>query len=100
MVVLTIQFKQKVVSLAEAKSVNEAMVSMIDKQPGFVSKMRLGNNDTGEFAGAYQFETKEKAEAYIQSNAIAFLKNLLTLDGELIYEIYGLYREQVLTSIK
>ena len=98
MVVLIVQFKQKGVSVAEAKSVNEVMVPMIDAKPGFISKMWLGNDDTGEFAGVYQFETNENAEAYVQSDVISFLKNLPTLDGELTCKIYELYREQVATS--
>ncbi len=98
MVVLIVQFKQKGVSVAEAKSVNEVMVPMIDAKPGFISKMWLGNDDTGEFAGVYQFETKENAEAYIQSDVIAFLKSLPTLDAEMTCKIYELYREQVAIS--
>ena len=98
MVVLIVQFKQMGVSVAEAKSVNEVMVPMIDAKPGFISKMWLGNDDTGEFAGVYQFKTKEDAEAYVQSDVIAFLKSLPTLDGELTCKIYDLYREQVATS--
>ena len=97
MVFLIVQFKQKRVSIAEAKSVNEVMVPMIDAKPGFISKMWLGNDDTGEFAGVYQFETKENAEAYVQSDVISFLKSLPTLDGELTCKIYDLYREQVAT---
>ena len=100
MVVLIVQFKQKGVSVAEAKSVNEVMVPMIDAKPGFISKMWLGNDDTGEFAGVYQFDTKEHAEAYVESDVIAFLKSLPTLDGELTCKIYDLYREQVATSRK
>ena len=73
------------------------MVPMIDAKPGFISKMWLGNDDTGEFAGVYQFDTKEHAEAYIESDVIAFLKSLPTLDGELTCRIYDLYREQVAT---
>jgi len=97
MIVLIVQFKQEGVSVAEAKSVNEVMVPMIDAKPGFISKMWLGNDDTGEFAGVYQFDTKEHAEAYIESDVIAFLKSLPTLDGELTCRIYDLYREQVAT---
>lgn len=100
MVFLIVQFKQKGVSVAEAKSVNEVMVPMIDAKPGFISKMWLGNDDTGEFAGVYQFETKENAESYVQSDVIAFLKSLPTLDGELTCKIYDLYREQIATSRK
>ena len=95
MVFLIVQFRQKGVSVAEAKSVNEVMVPMIDAKPGFISKMWLGNDDTGEFAGVYQFETKEDAEAYIQSDVIALLKSLPTLDGELTCRVYDLYREQL-----
>jgi hypothetical protein len=98
MVILIVQFKQKGVSVADAKAMNEAMVPMIDGQPGFISKKWLGNDDTGEFAGVYQFETKEDAEAYVQSDVIAFLKSLPTLDGEMTCKIYDLYREQVATS--
>ena len=98
MVFLIVQFKQKGVSIADAKAMNEVMVPMIDEQPRFISKMWLGNDDTGEFAGVYQFETKEDAEAYIQSDVIAFLKSLPTLDGEMTCKIYDLYREQVATS--
>ena len=98
MVILIVQFKQKGVSVAEAKSVNEVMVPMIDAKPGFISKMWLGSDDTGEFAGVYQFETKEDAEAYVQSDVIAFLKSLPTLDGEMACKIYDLYREQIASS--
>ncbi|UCG83494.1 MAG: YdhR family protein [Dehalococcoidia bacterium] len=98
MVYLIVQFKQKGVTVAEAKSVNEVMVPMIDAKPGFISKMWLGNDDTGEFAGVYQFDTKENAEAYVKSDVIAFLKSLPTLDGELTCKIYELYREQAATS--
>jgi hypothetical protein len=84
--------------VAEAKSVNEVMVPTIDAKPGFISKMWLGNDDTGEFAGVYQFDTKEHAEAYIQSDVIAFLKSLPTLDGELTCKVHELYREQVASS--
>ena len=98
MAFLLVQFKQKGISVAEAKSVNEVMVPMINAKPGFRSKLWLGNDDTGEFAGVYQFETKKDAEAYVQSDVIAFLKSLPTLDGELTCRIYELYREQVATS--
>ena len=100
MVIIIVQFKQKGVTVAEAKSVNEAMVPMIDAKPGFISKLWLGNDDTGDFAGVYQFDTKEHAEAYVESDVIAFLKSLPTLDGELTCKIYELYREQVATSSK
>jgi len=95
MVFLIVQFRQKGVSVAEAKSMNEVMVPMIDAKPGFISKMWLGNDDTGEFAGVYRFETKGDAEAYIQSDVIAFLKSLPTLDGEMTCKTYDLYREQL-----
>ena len=98
MVFLIVQFKQKGVSVADAKAMNEAMVPMIDGQAGFISKKWLGNDDTGEFAGVYQFETKEDAEAYVQSDVIAFLKSLPTIDGEMTCKFYDLYREQIATS--
>ena len=94
MVFLIVQFRQKGVSVAEAKSVNEAMVPMIDAKPGFIAKMWLGNDDTGEFAGVYQFETKEDAESYVQSDVIDFLKSLPTIEGEVTCKTYELYREQ------
>ena len=94
MVYLLVQFKQKGVSVTDAKTMNEAMVPMIDAKPGFISKMWLGNDDTGEFAGVYQFETKEDAESYVQSDVIDLLKSLPTIEGEVNCKIYGLYREQ------
>ena len=94
MVFLIVEFKQKGVSVAEAKVMNEAMVPMIDAKPGFISKMWLGNDDTGEFAGVYQFETKENAESYLQSDVIDFLKSLPTIEGEVTCKTYELYREQ------
>lgn len=98
MVVLIVEFKQTGVSVAEAESVNEVMVPMIDAKPGFISKMWLGSDDTGEFAGVYQFETKEDAEAYVESDVIAFLKSLPTIDGEVTCKIFECYREQMASS--
>jgi hypothetical protein len=98
MVYPIVQFRQKGVSVAEAKSVNEVMVPMIDAKPGFISKMWLGSDETGEFAGVYQFETKGDAEEYVQSDVIAFLRSLPTIDGELTCKIYELYREQTASS--
>jgi hypothetical protein len=98
MVFLIVEFRQKGVSVAEAKAVNEVMVPMIDAKPGFISKMWLGDDDTGEFAGVYRFETKEDAEAYVHSDVIAFLKSLPTIDGEVTCKTYELYREQTASS--
>ena len=92
MVYLLVQFKQEGVSVADAKATNEVMVPMIDAKRGFISKMWLGNDETGEFAGVYQFETKEDADAYVQSDVIAFLNSLPTIDGKVTC------REQVAAS--
>ena len=94
MVYLLVQFRQKGVSIADAKTMNEAMVPMIDAKPGFVSKMWLGNNETGEFAGVYQFETREKAQAYVQSDIIEFLRGLSTIQDGVDCKVYEVYREQ------
>ena len=94
MVYLLVQFRQEGVSVADAKMMNEAMVPMIDSKPGFISKMWLGNDETGEFAGVYQFETIEDAESYVQSDIIDLLKSLPTIDGEVTHKVYELYREQ------
>ena len=94
MVYLLVQFRQEGVSVACAKTMNEVMVPMIDAKPGFISKMWLGSDKTGEFAGVYQFETKEDAESYVQSDVIALLKSLPTIDGEVTHKICELYREQ------
>ena len=95
MVVLIVQFKQKGTSVAETKANNEGVVPLIDAQPGFRSKLWLGSDETGEFGGVYQFETKEDAEAYVQSDVIAILKSLPTLDRQLTCKIYEVYREQI-----
>ncbi|MFC2027379.1 YdhR family protein [Chloroflexota bacterium] len=94
MVYLLVSFKQNGISIADAKTMNEAMVPMIDAKPGFISKMWLGNDDTGEFGGVYQFETKEDAQAYVQSDVIDFLKSLTTIEGGVDCKIYEVYREQ------
>lgn len=94
MVVLVIQFRQKGTSVAETKAKNEMVVPMIDAQSGFRSKLWLGNDETGEYAGVYKFERREDAEAYIQSDVFFMMRNLPTLDGEVTYKIYDLYREQ------
>lgn len=94
MVYLLVQFKQKGISVADAKAMNEAVVPVIDAQPGFISKIWLGNDDTGEFAGIYQFETKEAAENYVQSDVIGFLKSLPTVEDGIDCRVYEGYREQ------
>ena len=98
MVYLLVQFKQKGISVADAKALNEAMVPMIDAKSGFISKMWLGNDDTGEFAGVYQFETKEDAETYVQSDIIDFLQSLPTIEGTVDCKTYEVYREQYKSS--
>ena len=94
MVVLIVQFKLLDTSVAETKATNEAVVPLIDAQPGFISKLWLGSDETGEFAGVYRFATRQDAEAYIQSDIITVLKRLPNLEGELTCRIYDLYREQ------
>ncbi|MBU2550260.1 MAG: YdhR family protein [Proteobacteria bacterium] len=98
MVVLIVQFRQKGVTVAETRAVNEAVVPLIEAQPGFRSKLWLGSDDTGEFAGVYRFETRADAEAYVRSDIIAVLKSLPTLEGELTCKIYDIYREQTASS--
>jgi len=95
MVYLLVQFRQVGVSVADAAAMNETLVPVIDAKPGFISKMWLGNDETGEFAGVYRFDTREDAEAYVQSDVIAFLRSLPTIDGEVTCWTYDLYREQV-----
>ena len=87
-----VQFKQKDTTVAETKATNEAVVPLIDTQPGFLSKLWLGSDDTGEFVGTYRFETEEEAEAYVQSEIIAFLGSLPTIEGELTCKIHDIYR--------
>ena len=98
MVVLIVQFKQQGTTVAETKALNEAVVPLIDARPGFLSKLWLGSDETGEFAGVYRFETKEDAEAYVRSDIIDMLNSLPTLDGELTCKIYDLYREQTASA--
>ncbi len=52
--------------MAAAKAMNEVIIPMIDVKPGFISNMWLGNDETGAFAGIYQFANKGDAEAHVQ----------------------------------
>jgi heme-degrading monooxygenase HmoA len=94
MVILIVQFRQKGTSVARTRATNEAVVPLIDAQPGFRSKLWLGSDETGEYAGVYEFETREDAEAYVRSDVVAVLRALPTLDGEVTCKVYELYREQ------
>ncbi len=98
MVVLIVQFKLKDTSVAETKATNEAVVPLIDAQPGFLSKWWLGSDETGDFAGVYRFASRQDAEAYVQSDIITVLKGLPNLEGELTCRMYDLYREQAVSN--
>jgi len=94
MVVLIVQFKQKETSLEQFRAMSESGAPVINAQPGFRSKLWLGDEETGEYAGVYQFETKKDAKAYVQSEVMATIRSLPTIDGEVTCKIYDLVLEQ------
>jgi hypothetical protein len=98
-VVLVVTFKSER-TIEEEKAHTEKIIPQIAAQNGFVAKLWTANEPSGDFAGIYEFETREDAQSYLGSDVIKGLESTPFLLSETETKIFDIYRKQVGSSVK
>lgn len=93
-VLLVVKFKLKDRTVSEEKEHSEKIAPIIDSQKGFISKIWAGDDNSGKFAGVYEFETRADADAFLKSQIINGLRGSPFIIGNLDSQIYDIYRKQ------
>ncbi len=98
MVYLMVTFKLKDISIQEQVDRSRKNVPNVAGSPGLRWKLWLGDDSTGEYAGFYEFETREDAEAYMQpgggGSGILKLSESPIIARKASFQIYDCIRYQ------
>lgn len=81
-----VRFRFKNLSAKANRLLSLIPIPFIVGQPGFRSKMWLLGEDSGDFIGYYEFDSKEAAEAYWDSLPLRMMRRRMAPDS-LTYEI-------------
>ncbi len=98
MVYLIVAFKLKNITLEQQVLRSREHVSNVAGSPGLHWKLWLGDGDSGEYVGFYEFETRQDAEAYMQPGGggagLFGLNKSPIIAREVSYQIYDCFRYQ------